>query len=324
MRRNATWFRYCRLGLSSLVIVFVTLIQSGISDTACALGTAQFRAYPTTYDASVPSTRSWFIYNLARSQSQQSSITVVNITNALLTLELYPVDATTTNSGSFALLTQDELRNGVGAWITLSKSQVTLAPSQTLTIPFQISIPANASVGAHNGGIAVQETSPIATEQVNGGTVHIISRVGIRVYETVPGQATEVLRITNFSRSEAANGRDVFMVTLSNTGNTNLTPSGMLTVKNVFDKTVEDDRINVLGMIAPSRSATYEVSTHYAKDWPERFSTTVAINYGQGKYTTSSLHYFVYSWYDLGLPIGAILVIILVVQLKKRFTIRRR
>src|SRR5690348_752824 len=54
-------------------------------------------AYPSNYDPSNPKTKSWFIYELKPGESKNDSITVVNNSDAQITVKVYPVDATTTS-----------------------------------------------------------------------------------------------------------------------------------------------------------------------------------------------------------------------------------
>lgn len=61
---------------------------------------------------------------------------------------------------------------------------------------FVISIPADADVGEHTGGILIQKKSKDEAEQGNGSKVMLTTRVGVRIYETVPG---EIIRKLNFS-----------------------------------------------------------------------------------------------------------------------------
>ena len=70
---------------------------------------------------------------------------------------MYAADSTPSTDGAVACEQFVEEKNDVGAWITLAKTEVTLAPATNEIIPFTITIPSTAGVGEHSGCVFVQE-----------------------------------------------------------------------------------------------------------------------------------------------------------------------
>src|SRR3989344_4276145 len=152
---------------------------------AFALSTGGLGGYPAHPDPTIPYSESWFIYNLDLGERKEDAIVIFNSTDEPETVKLYPVDSVPSNQGNFALESQDAPRDGVGAWITLQENVVTIPPGESREIPFTITIPRNTDVGEHSGGIIIQKAVPGKAE--GEAAASIVTRVGIRVYETVPG-----------------------------------------------------------------------------------------------------------------------------------------
>lgn len=70
-----------------------------------------------------------------------------------------------------------------------------LGPQERSFVPFVFSVPQNADVGEHTGGILIQKKSSDDVSQGNGSSVKLTTRVGVRIYETVPGEIVKKLSI---------------------------------------------------------------------------------------------------------------------------------
>ena len=77
----------------------------------------------------------------------------------------------------------------------LETEELTLAPGVSQTVPFTITVPANVSVGEHNGCILIQEKKPKKEDQPG---VNLSIRTGLRVALTVPGDIERKLEIAGF------------------------------------------------------------------------------------------------------------------------------
>lgn len=67
------------------------------------------------------------------------------------------------------------------------------------TIPFVFSVPDNADVGEHTGGILIQKVGAEDTSDAGGSAVKLTTRVGVRIYETVPGEIIKKISLDSFA-----------------------------------------------------------------------------------------------------------------------------
>jgi hypothetical protein len=119
----------------------------------------------------------------------EQSIGLRNDSEDPIDLRLVPVDATTGPLGGVSYGLEQEDRRAVGTWIRLERDKLTLAPGASKTIPFLVSIPADAAPGEHVGGISVfvpkdeEGQGPTGT----GAAVVVRSRRIVAVQVQLPG-----------------------------------------------------------------------------------------------------------------------------------------
>jgi len=191
--------------------------------------------YPANPDPDIPLSSSWFIYNLVPGEEKQDVVNIQNTSEETLTAKVYPVDATTTADGAFALLDEKENKEDMGAWVKLPISEITLAPGESRQVPFTVRIPADASTGSHLGGIVIQNL-----QVKEGKGVNIVTRVGVRIYETVPGNLVRLLDLTDLSW-KLVNDKVNLVFNLENKGNVHLDLIGKITYVNALTgKTVNE------------------------------------------------------------------------------------
>ena len=198
-----------------------------------ALSSGGVGGYPTNPDPNIPYSESWFIYNLDLGESKQDSLTLFNSSNEVKTVKIYPVDSIASNQGNFALEAEDASRDDIGAWIKLAETFVTLNPAESKDIPFTITIPDNADVGEHSGGIIIQKAQ--AGEVAGDTGASIVTRVGIRVYETVPGEIIKAIEIVDFQVEPVTpqNKQAYYDITLTalNKSNVSMKPKADLVIR---------------------------------------------------------------------------------------------
>jgi hypothetical protein len=238
------------------VFMFVPLASRAlVTDTVGILP-----AYP---DNNVKASASWFIYNLKAGEEKLDAVMLINNKDETVVLKIYAVDAMSTVDGGFALASETDPNSGVGTWVKLAANEIELPPKTEKLIPFTFTVPKNADTGDHAGGIVIQEIEMVDT----GGTmtgVRIISRVGVRIYETVPGEVKKGFEITRFDWRLESNGvasfikdlldvnkKTIFTVGIKNKGNVRITPTAMVEVRNMLGiKTAQLDNKS-LGVVFP-------------------------------------------------------------------------
>lgn len=228
-----------------------------------AAGSDSIGIFPANPDEKIPFSNSWFIYKLGLGEEKMDAIRVFNNRKEdTVVVKLYPVDAETTQDGSFALLQEEADRKDVGSWVKLATNQIEISPLSEKTVPFSFTVPKNADAGDHMGGIIMQEVE--LEKNMTGTGLNIITRVGVRIYETVPGEVKKAFEITKFDwneyRKDAGNffknfldinKNTVFFVGIKNKGNVQLSPIVTIDVKNIFGRTVAHLENQEIGTIFP-------------------------------------------------------------------------
>jgi len=213
------------------------------SNQVRAIGGDGLIAYPTTADPNNTLSQSWFIYNLNPGESKDDYLTIKNDSNQEQSIRLYAVDSTTNNMGEFALEEEAATRDNIGKWIVPEADNLILKPKEEKQVKFNISIPNDAISGEISGGIIVQKELTEAQKNTKSGFV-ISTRIGIRVYETVPGET--IRRISFSGGSVEYNKQDrtyVYSVTVKNEGNVSLDSTVKVNIKDTLfgkqDQTLE-------------------------------------------------------------------------------------
>jgi hypothetical protein len=178
-----------------------------------------------------------FHYRLNSGEKSFDKITIINDSSRAQSITLYPVDATSTSSGGLAMRNQSELRTDIGAWIVLSTSHLTLQPHQHHDISFTIQVPSSVYTGEHLGGIIMQPDSAKSEGPNSNLGLTVTTRLGIRVYETVPGKPKPELRISNLHLITSKQPTICF--TLRNSGNTIITPTGQTIIEDTWGRSIE-------------------------------------------------------------------------------------
>ncbi|MFB6896382.1 WxL protein peptidoglycan domain-containing protein [Streptomyces hydrogenans] len=174
-------------------------------------------------------------------------VTVANKTAAPLTFRLYGADAyNTERDGGFAIRTLKEEQIGAGAWIRPERTTVTVPARSSVTVPFTLTVPADADPGDHPGALVAldERISP-----AGGGSVAMgVQRaVAARVYLKVNGPAVPALAVEDVTveqdRPAVPGTREstaLVTYTLHNRGNVTLDPKVVLTAEGLFGRTLLD------------------------------------------------------------------------------------
>src|SRR5579862_6980426 len=131
----------------------------------------------------------YFVYPVSAGTTLHGAVIVTNTGDQLGTVKLYSADATTGATTGTVYLT-DAAPKGVGTWITVGSSSLTLAPGAHKVVPFTVHVPSASKAGQFVGGI-VAETErraqgPKSSHKTNVQiTVRNLSIVAVEV--DVPG-----------------------------------------------------------------------------------------------------------------------------------------
>jgi WxL interacting protein linking bacterial and host surfaces len=202
-------------------------------DAPEAPGAITWGVVPATADG--PDGRAAFNYKLDPGAELVDHVAISNHSTEQLTLAVYASDAFTTTDGGFDLLPAAEPPVDAGSWITLDSAELAIPPRSRVHVPFQLTVPANATPGDHAGGIVASLTS-----QQPGGQVAVEHRVGARIYLRVTGELRPQLTVERIDARYAGTwnpftgGALTATYTIRNTGNVRLTGSPAIEVAGPF------------------------------------------------------------------------------------------
>ncbi|MDG4764964.1 DUF916 domain-containing protein [Solwaraspora sp. WMMD406] len=165
-----------------------------LSAQASTVPADEFRWSVQPSSPSGPNGRSEFEYELAPGERISDWLAISNLTDGPLTVDVYATDAFTAPDGGFALLPAADAPTGAGAWLTVPKSAYTLPAGKRADIPFQLTVPENATPGDHIGGLIASVTTD--ETQPGGQTIAVERRIAARVYLRVAGPADPRALIT--------------------------------------------------------------------------------------------------------------------------------
>ena len=174
----------------------------------------------------------YFVYPASAGTVLHGAVAVTNTGDRTGTVKLYPADATTGATSGAVYLT-DKAPAGVGTWVSLGSSTLTLKPNQRTTVPFTVHVPAGAKAGDFVGGIVaetvLQRQGPQSTHKTNVQIkVRNLSIVAVEV--NVPGPRVSKFTIGNVTVG-GSQGRQQVFVHLANDGNILAKPKGSVTIQ---------------------------------------------------------------------------------------------
>jgi hypothetical protein len=281
--------RLCALPLAILGLLFLMGLSPGVlpAPVAHAAGGANITLQPATSDPANPLTRAYFILNGKPGTALQSSVIVTNNGTATGTVNLYAVDAGTGQNSGIIYLPQDAPRNDVGAWLHLSRSQLTLAAGQSEQVAFQVVIPGKVRAGQHVGGIVAENVQQDSTTTNSKIQITVHSRRVIAVEINLPGPQIEQLSANGIQFGGSAN-YELLKVELSNTGTMLLKANGTLQVINSKGQMLQNLAISVDSFL-PGTSIAYPVYIEKKALGVGTYQGKLLLQYGHGKslfYTT--------------------------------------
>jgi len=302
-------------------LIFSVLGFFALAGFCYAISYGGLGIYPneSEWDEKNSLTKSWFIYTLEPGEVKEAKVNVVNQSDQSVEVKIYPVDAVTTKDGAFAPQPEDREKIDVGAWTTISVSELSLEPKETKAVDFTIKVPENAEVGDHMGAIIVQgKEAPAAGE---GTTMQVVSRVGARIYLTVPGETIKELELKEFSWKMEEN-QAVFYLTLANKGNVRISPKGKIEIKDKSGQIVDEMKITEREVFPKD---TIVLPTKWEKTMAGKFIALATVSY-DGKILTKELSFAVEGAQKLqksllifGSIIGGIIILLIIF-----FVIRRK
>lgn len=205
----------------------------------------------------------------------------------------------------------------IKGWI-VPPSTLQLVPKQIKTLPITINVPKDASPGGHYGVIRFTGAAP----GVTGNGVGLSASLGALVLLTVSGKITENLSVKTFTASH--NGKAgslfqsaplVFTERINNTGNVHEQPTGLVTVKDMFGRTLATLTVNQPpGNILPASTRKFTQDLNKSvigtKHLFGHYTAKLSLTYGSGskKTLTASMGFWVIPFKAVGIVIAVLII----------------
>jgi len=266
--------------------------------------------------------QSWFVYEKMPGEVIEDIATIKNQGEKDAHVRVYAVDATSNTSGSFILKFLNDKQLGIGAWTNVEKQELTIKPDERVDIPFKITIPENATPSEYYGGIVVEtggDTDPRVCE-ANGKcntSVNVKTRIGSRIYITIPGKISEKVTWTSFDFHRDWDGQSHLTFGIKNEGNVAYEPKAEIEIYDQNNKLFDHFEAD-LGDSLPGTTTSKKVAwskqpglfgNYTAKanvSFVKKFQT--ASNMHSASYTdTKSLKIMVAPWHTI---IGGLLILV--------------
>lgn len=268
--------------MKRIIFIILVILLVGIADAVYAIEYGGLGISPNASEASKenPLTKAWFIYTLNQGEIRNGKVDIANTSDKAIEARLYSVDAVTTADGAFAPEPEDKEKKGVGVWTSLDVSELSLGPREKKTVDFTINIPNDAEVGDHMGAIIVQ--SKEVPEEMRGSGMRIATRVGARMYITIPGEMVEKLTFDKFASEKRDNGFD-FSSTFSNKGNVRMRLKGIIEITDSSGQAIGVADIPEREVF-PKKNITIPVEWHPGENVAGgEFKAKAIVEYGIGR-----------------------------------------
>ncbi len=239
--------------ISYLIILIITI--SLMPSMAQALSAGGMSIAPAVNPKFPDRNKGWFIYEQIEPGAVIEDVArVINLDSTVATMTIEAVDAGMNDDGGFGLVGDPSKNKDIGKWVELSKTRVTLQPGKEEIIPFKITVPPDAEVGDHIGGLAVYRTIPETDKKaiVGGSQVSVSTRVGARIYLTIKGDIVRKLQI----QKKAMYGRGqtlTFGFTIKNAGNVRADLNMQAKIYGIWGLFDKKDNISI-GQVFPKKT----------------------------------------------------------------------
>jgi Bacterial protein of unknown function (DUF916) len=272
-----------RLLASMIVITSMLVIPSTPISHASPLGGPNFSIKPS-FRKSDRQPRGYFIYNSIPGAYIVDALDITNYGYTQGSIDLYTADGITAQTSGTAFPPENAPRHDVGAWITLSRKQITLDPGQSQEVTFTLTIPTHVRPGQHGGGIIGQEMDPSylnPSTQSNSATIGIQTTLALGVLVNLPGPTVERLSTQGISYDTQSYYQRLIIV-LKNTGTQLLYPSGNLQVFDEKGNLVQNLQLQ-LRTFLPQTAINYPINILNKPLSPgRRYTAKLLLRYGHG------------------------------------------
>lgn len=207
----------------------------------------------------------------------------------------------------------------MSTWVELPDSSITLGPNETKHIPFSVRVPADASPGAHFGGVFLDARAERQSSTGSGIGYNVGSLLSLRI----SGDVAEEARFREFSTKKLVYGTPdaSFSLKVENLGNVLVRPHGVIEISDMFGKQVGDVRVNdSVAAVFPGETRTFSADWKYDGFALGRYQAVASLAYGEDakKTITATTSFWVLPLKLLAIVIGSLLAAVLILYIGVR------
>jgi hypothetical protein len=213
--------------------------------------------------------------------------------------------------------------NYISSWINISSDGINLAPQQSQTIPYIITVPNNVGPSGYYGAVVFGTVAPKLKpgEAEKGASVGVAEQAASLILLQVAGIADERADIREFKSDKLFYATPFsvnFSAKVQNLGNVHVQPMGVIEISNMLGKkvatlTVNDKGGNVLPNSSRIFSAAWNDSFGFG-----RYEAELSLSYGtpadlggEGRKTLTMFWYFWIFPVKILISVGISLVLLL-------------
>ena len=299
------------------VFLFVLFI---FSYPVYAQSTLSLSVTPTLFEMSAEPGQLW-----------KSEVKVINSNDFDITVYAHAVNFAPqgeTGQGKF-IPVFEEMTEGstLAEWIDISSIPVTVQKERSMTIPFTVQVPEEASPGGHFAAILIS-TQPQKVESMSVKTAQVVTSL---FFVRIAGDVHEKGSIRSFSptKSFLQSPEATFELRFENKGNVHLQPRGDIVIYNMWGKERGKIPINHqthFGNVLPESIRKFEFSWKGEQSIADigRYKAVASLAYGlnQKQFTTQSTYFWVIPVKSLLATFGGLLIFLFVVLWGVRMYIR--
>lgn len=194
-RLKLEWARPLLMRSSVIFTMIAGLVVAPLSAAGAAPGPGGFDFGVRPWASDGAPARSAFTFDVAPGQPVSDRVELVNSGDQPKAFYVYAADAYTTEiGGGFALHLRTDPARDAAAWTLLPVSQYTVPARSAAIVPFQVTVPPDATPGDHTGAVVAEEILPAAPAGQRAGVVPV-HRVAARIYLRVQGPVHPALQI---------------------------------------------------------------------------------------------------------------------------------
>lgn len=273
--QRRSWRRTLLALTAACVATLVPLTVAGPADAAEDPGLVTWGVRPADTDQGA--NRPNYAYALDPGTVLADALIVSNYTDRPLVFAVYAADGFVTEEGVLDLLPAGEESQALGTWVTFEQDQVTLAGGESVVVPFELSVPTDATPGDYAAGVV----SSLVVENTDGVTVD--RRLGSRMHVRVTGDLTPALTVDNLTvayeggANPLVPGTATVTFTVTNAGNTRLEADAAVMLTGPWGTGRRAVQAPDLPELLPGTSSTQSVAV--ADVWPLlRLTATVTVD----------------------------------------------